>query len=79
MTPSHEGSAGRGSSVGGITEPERVADGIQLLAVCAKNDDCRPDRRRRVEVREELSNERGQLLARRYLRDLRSDAVIEYR
>jgi peptidyl-prolyl cis-trans isomerase SurA len=30
-------------------------------------------------VRDEISGERGQLLARRYLRDLRSDAVIEYR
>ena len=27
----------------------------------------------------ELTNERGQMLARRYLRDLRSDAVIDYR
>jgi len=64
--------------VGGITEPERVADGIQLLAVCSKHE-VAGQTTATVETREELSSERGQLLARRYLRDLRSDAVIEYR
>ena len=64
--------------VGGITEPERVDDGIQLLAVCSKHE-VAGQTTATVETREELSNERGQLLARRYLRDLRSDAVIEYR
>jgi peptidyl-prolyl cis-trans isomerase SurA len=64
--------------VGGITAPELVAEGIQLIAVCAKNE-IAGQTEATVEVREELANERGQLLARRYLRDLRSDAVIEYR
>lgn len=64
--------------VGGTTEPERVADGIQIFGVCAKNA-IAGQTESTVEVREELSNERGRLLARRYLRDLRSDAVIEYR
>ena len=67
-----------GLDVGGITEPERVTDGIQLLAICGKTA-IAGQTGETVEVREELSNERGQLLARRYLRDLRSDAVIEYR
>jgi peptidyl-prolyl cis-trans isomerase SurA len=64
--------------VGGTTEPERVAEGIQLVAVCAKNE-IAGQTEATVEVREELAAERGELLARRYLRDLRSDAVIEYR
>jgi peptidyl-prolyl cis-trans isomerase SurA len=64
--------------VGGITEPQRVPEGIQVVAVCAKNA-IAGQTQATVEVREEISNERGQLLARRYLRDLRSDAVIEYR
>jgi peptidyl-prolyl cis-trans isomerase SurA len=67
-----------GLDIGGITEPERVGEGIQLLGVCAKQE-IAGQTTATVEVREELSNERGQLLARRYLRDLRSDAVIEYR
>ena len=64
--------------VGGTSEPERVPEGIQIVAVCAKNA-IAGQTEATVEVREEISSERGQLLARRYLRDLRSDAVIEYR
>ena len=64
--------------VGGTTEPERVPEGIQFIAVCAKSA-IAGQSEAAVEAREEISTERGQLLARRYLRDLRSDAVIEYR
>ena len=64
--------------VGGISEPEKVAEGIQIVAVCAKTA-IAGQTEATVEAREEISTERGQLLARRYLRDLRSDAVIEYR
>jgi peptidyl-prolyl cis-trans isomerase SurA len=64
--------------VGATTEPERVPEGIQIVAICAKNE-IAGQTEAAVEVREEISSERGQLLARRYLRDLRSDAVIEYR
>jgi peptidyl-prolyl cis-trans isomerase SurA len=64
--------------VGGITEPRRVDDGFELLAVCAKNQ-IAGRTQATEEVRSELTAERGDLLARRYLRDLRSDAVIEYR
>jgi peptidyl-prolyl cis-trans isomerase SurA len=64
--------------VGGITEPEKVENGIQILGVCAKTA-IAGQTEASVETRQELSTERGQLLARRYLRDLRADAVIEYR
>lgn len=64
--------------VGGVTEPEKVEEGIQLLAVCAKTV-IAGQTEATVEAREEISTERGQLLARRYLRDLRADAVVEYR
>ena len=64
--------------VGATTEPERVPEGFQIVAVCSKNA-ISGQTEAAVEVREEISSERGQLLARRYLRDLRSDAVIEYR
>lgn len=64
--------------VGGTTPPERVPEGVQIVAVCAKNA-IAGQTEETVQVREEISNERGRLLARRYLRDLRSDAVIEYR
>jgi peptidyl-prolyl cis-trans isomerase SurA len=64
--------------VGETTAPERTADGFQVLAICAKNA-ISGAAASNEELRSELANERGQLLARRYLRDLRADAVIEYR
>ena len=65
-------------SVGGISMPERTDEGIQLLAICDKAA-IAGQSQASDEVRSELMNERGELLARRYLRDLRADAVIEYR
>lgn len=64
--------------VGGITEPQRIPEGFQLVALCEKNAIAGQTQATEA-VREEISSERGKLLARRYLRDLRSDAVIEYR
>jgi peptidyl-prolyl cis-trans isomerase SurA len=64
--------------VGGITGPERIDEGFQLVALCARNA-IAGETQATQEVREEITTERGQLLARRYLRDLRSDAIIEYR
>jgi peptidyl-prolyl cis-trans isomerase SurA len=67
-----------GLDVGGITAPERVAEGIQIIAICRKTE-IAGQTEAAVEVRQELTTERGDLMARRYLRDLRSDASIEYR
>ena len=64
--------------IGGTTEPERVDEGFQIVAVCAKNA-VAGETQATATARAEISDERGKLLARRYLRDLRSDAVIEYR
>lgn len=65
-------------AVGGITEPQRVEAGFQMIALCEKKA-IAGQSQATTEVREEISEERGKLLARRYLRDLRSDAAIEYR
>lgn len=67
-----------GMQVGETTAPERTSDGFQVLAICAKNA-ISGTAASNEDLRTELANERGQLLARRYLRDLRADAVIEYR
>lgn len=64
--------------IGQTTVPERTADGFQILAICSRNT-IPGTAASNSELRSELANERGQLLARRYLRDLRADAVIEYR
>ncbi|HWT30330.1 MAG TPA: peptidylprolyl isomerase [Propylenella sp.] len=65
-------------NIGDIDGPERVDDGYQLVAICAKKE-IPGQTVASEEVREELTSEKGQLMARRYLRDLRSDAVIDYR
>ncbi len=67
-----------GTEVGKTTKPERISEGFQILGVCAKNT-IAGETEAAVAVRQEITGERGKLLARRYLRDLRSDAVIEYR
>ena len=64
--------------IGETTAPERTSDGFQILAICAKTA-ISGTAASNEDLRSELANERGQLLARRYLRDLRADAVIEYR
>ena len=66
------------TAVGSTTPVEQVQEGFQVLAVCGKRA-LEGQTTGTEEVRTELLNERGQLMARRYLRDLRSDAVIEYR
>ena len=67
-----------GMSVGQTTEPERVPEGLQIVAICGKSA-IAGQTKASVEARSELTSERGQLMARRYLRDLRSDAVIDIR
>ncbi len=63
--------------VGGITEPQTAENGIEMFGICAKRE-ITGHTEAETEARQEMTSERGQLLARRYLRDLRSDAVIEY-
>jgi peptidyl-prolyl cis-trans isomerase SurA len=64
--------------IGGIAGPERVEEGFQLVAICDKKT-IAGHTVTTQKLERELTNERGQMLARRYLRDLRSDAVIDYR
>ncbi len=66
------------AEVGSATKPEQTSEGFQIVGVCAKKA-IAGESEAAVAVRQEILGERGQLLARRYLRDLRSDAVIEYR
>jgi len=66
------------TEVGKATRPEKVPQGYQLLGVCAKRD-LAGQSMAAEEVRDKLSNERGSRMARGFLRDLRANAVIEYR
>ena len=66
------------TAVGKATKPEKVAQGYQLLGVCAKRA-LTGQTKAAEDVRDELSSERGERMARGFLRDLRSNAIIEYR
>lgn len=64
--------------IGTTIAPKPSPLGVELIAVCNR----RPVEGQTVasvEVKSELQNEQGQLMARRYMRDLRADAIIEYR
>lgn len=66
------------TEVGKATRPEKVAQGFQLLGICAKRDLAGQSMAAEA-VRDKLASERGSRMARRFLRDLRAAAFIEYR
>jgi peptidyl-prolyl cis-trans isomerase SurA len=65
--------------VGRLTPPEVTQQGIELFAVCGKKEASLVDSPTRREVRDKMLNERFQEQGRRYLRELRKSAMIEYR
>ncbi len=64
--------------IGQATEPHRTDRGVELLIVCAR-EDVTDTEAARLEVQNQLVNEEFSVVARRHLRDLRQDAVIERR
>lgn len=64
--------------LGRLSRPYDGGNGIEMIAVCDKRIVSGASNKA-DEVRDELTQERGQIMARQYLRDLRSDALIEYR
>ena len=64
--------------VGEASAPLRMQEGIRIFMVCDRKEAnaALPDRNR---IRERLGRQRLDMMARRYLRDLRHDAVIESR
>lgn len=66
------------TGVGKLTKPIRVKDSIDMLAICAK-EDVKSDAEARAGIQDKLMNQEGEVVARRYLRDIRRDAIIQYR
>ncbi len=65
--------------VGQATRPfGSIEEGVRILVICGR-DEADPTAPTFEQVFDQLSEERVNLRARRYLRDLRRDAVIEYR
>ncbi len=66
------------TSVGRLTPPERNAAGIEVIAVCGKRE-LSSDAAARKDMEMELMNSQGELTSRRFLLELRRNAVIEYK
>lgn len=64
--------------VGHLTPPDITLQGVELFAICAR-DQVSGETPGKREVREEITNERFQTQAKRYLKELRSGAMIEIR
>jgi peptidyl-prolyl cis-trans isomerase SurA len=67
------------TEIGGLTAPEVTAQGIEVYALCGKrrsDADNAPAKRR---IRDELFKEQFESHSARFLKELRSQAMIEYR
>lgn len=63
---------------GQMTPPTITSSGIESYVVCARRSVARNDQQRQL-VRSKLLSQEYDILARRHLRDLRQDALVEYR
>ncbi len=67
------------TEVGKLTAPERTAQGIEVYALCDKKPSSGDNVPGKREVREELANEKYQFHSKQFLKELRSQAMIEYK
>jgi peptidyl-prolyl cis-trans isomerase SurA len=65
-------------AVGKLTPPEMTPNGIEMFALCGKKENTADTPSKRA-AREELINEKFQSQGKRYLKELRSKAMIEYK
>jgi peptidyl-prolyl cis-trans isomerase SurA len=64
--------------VGHLTPPEQTAEGIQMFAICSKKES-KTDAPGLREVRDKIFEQKFGAKAKRYLSDLRRQAMIEYK
>jgi len=65
--------------LGRLTPPEVTPQGVELFAVCRKNPAVGGDTPREREIRDSMFQERYQAISKKYLKELRSQALIEIR
>jgi len=65
--------------VGRLTPPDMTPQGVEVFAVCGKAPTVGADSPARRQVRDEMFNERYQALSKKFLKDLRKQALIEYK
>ena len=61
-----------------LTDPLKVSEGFEMVAVCGKKDLGKQETMR-MEIQSKLRNEKSDMLEKRYLSELRSSAVIDKR
>ena len=66
------------TEVGHLTPPEQTAEGVQVFALCSKKEN-KTDTPGRKEVREEMFQQKFGAQAKRYLAQIRREAMIEYK
>jgi peptidyl-prolyl cis-trans isomerase SurA len=66
------------TDVGHLTPPEQTAEGVQMFALCDKKE-TKSDTPGRKEMRDELTQQKFGTQAKRYLAELRREAMIEYK
>ena len=64
--------------VGRLTPPERTKQGIEMVALCARNKTT-IDTPKKREIREKMFMEKYEAKSKSYLQDIRKSAMIEYR
>jgi peptidyl-prolyl cis-trans isomerase SurA len=67
------------TEIGKLSAPEQTTQGIEIYALCAKKQSAADNTPGRKEVRDELYSEQFKTLSARYLKELRSQAMIEYK
>jgi peptidyl-prolyl cis-trans isomerase SurA len=66
------------TDVGHLTPPEQTAEGVQVFALCSKKEN-KTDTPGRKEVRDEIFMQKFGAQAKRYLAQIRREAMIEYK
>jgi peptidyl-prolyl cis-trans isomerase SurA len=66
------------TDVGHLTPPEQTAEGVQMFALCSKKEN-KTETPGRREVRDEMFQQKFSAQAKRYLAQIRREAMIEYK
>jgi peptidyl-prolyl cis-trans isomerase SurA len=67
-----------GTEVGHLTPPETTNEGIQMFAVCTKRE-TKTDTPEKKQIRDQMFEKKFGARAKRYLQELRGQAMIEYK
>jgi peptidyl-prolyl cis-trans isomerase SurA len=67
-----------GTEVGHLTPPETTGEGIQMFAVCSKRE-TKTDTPEKKLIRDQMFEKKFGAKAKRYLQEIRSQAMIEYK